>query len=412
MLENTDQDYDTPIRACTVSSDILKFDLLIEDMEALLGDAWGDLSFSEAHSFVGQADATSLEFLAIALNTQDEADADAIIELIRKAKHNDINTIIVANNITPNFLHRLLRNGANEFVPYPLPKDELKTAVQNANAAKVVTPIPQPQPMAAAPRAAQGKLVAIHGLAGGVGATMLAVNLAWEAATLNPKGPNAKVCLLDLDLQFGSAATYLDLERKSSVLEMWADTEIVDADNFKQALSSYKDKLSVLTSPNELVPLDLITSEDVMRILDIARAQFDIVIVNMPQTLVTWSEAVLNEANIYLNLIDIDMRTAQNIIRLVSALQAENLPYNKLRYVLNRAPKFTDLNGKNRIKRLSDSLGITVEFSLPDGGKTVVNACDHGEPLGLASPKSPLRKEIVKLLKAILDEIEFVAKAA
>ena len=149
-----------------------------------------------------------------------------------------------------------------------------------------------------------------------------------------------------------------------------------------------------------------------MRILDIARAQFDIVIVNMPQTLVTWSEAVLNEANIYLNLIDIDMRTAQNIIRLVSALQAENLPYNKLRYVLNRAPKFTDLNGKNRIKRLSDSLGITVEFSLPDGGKTVVNACDHGEPLGLASPKSPLRKEIVKLLKAILDEIEFVAKAA
>lgn len=413
MLDNTEQDFDAPIRACTVSGDILKFNLLIEDMEALMGEDWGDLSFSEAFAFIGQPDAADMEFLAIALDAKDEGDADAIISLIRQAKTHNLPTIIVASDISSNFLHRLLRNGADEFVPYPLPKDELKAAVSKATAPKTIEPVPLQQPVVPSVNpSTKGKIVAVHGLAGGVGATTIAVNLAWEAATLNAKGPNLSVCLIDLDLQFGSTATYLDLERKVSVLEMWADTEIVDRDNFKQALSIYKDKLSVLTSPSDLVPLDLISSEDVARILDVAQSQFDLVVINMPQTLVTWTEVVLQEANIYLNLIDMDMRTAQNIIRLVSALQAENLPYNKLRYVLNRAPKFTDLNGKNRIKRLSDSLGISIEFFLPDGGKAITNSCDHGEPLALVAAKNPLRKEMLKLVKAILDEVEVFAQAA
>ena len=34
-----------PTVACTVSRDISNFDLLIEDMEAELGESWGDLTF-------------------------------------------------------------------------------------------------------------------------------------------------------------------------------------------------------------------------------------------------------------------------------------------------------------------------------------------------------------------------------
>ena len=413
MLVKQDQIEEDQIRACTVSSDILKFDLLIEDMEMLMGEDWGDLSFGEATAFIQQDEARALEFLAIALDQTDENDADAIVQLVRTANEKGISIILVADNISPKFLHRLLRNGADEFLPYPLPKDELQGALdeikrKSQTVSEVSQIQPQPQPEAIK----SGKIVAVHGLAGGVGASTLAVNLAWEAATQNPKGPNPKVCLLDLDLQFGSVATYLDLDRKQSIAEMWSDTEVIDGENFKQALSKYKDTLSVLTSPNDLVPLDLISGEDLMRVLTIAKSQFDVIVINMPQTLVTWTETVLEEAHVYLNIIDMDMRTAQNIIRLVSALQAENLPFNKLRYILNRAPKFTDLNGKNRIKRLSESLGIAIEFSLPDGGKPVTQACDHGEPLGLAAPKSPLRKEIVKLVKAIFDEVEIDAKAA
>ena len=50
-----------PIRACTVCRDVQNFDLLIEDMESVLGEAWGDLSFQDAAMFLTQPDAADLE---------------------------------------------------------------------------------------------------------------------------------------------------------------------------------------------------------------------------------------------------------------------------------------------------------------------------------------------------------------
>ena len=62
----------SPIVACTISRDVQNFDLLIEDMEAALGEAWGDLGFSEALAFFNQPEAEALEFVAIAVDETDE----------------------------------------------------------------------------------------------------------------------------------------------------------------------------------------------------------------------------------------------------------------------------------------------------------------------------------------------------
>ena len=63
-----------PITACTISRDVSNFDLLIEDMEAELGESWGDLTFDDAIVFLGQPDSKALEFVAIAVDAQDESD--------------------------------------------------------------------------------------------------------------------------------------------------------------------------------------------------------------------------------------------------------------------------------------------------------------------------------------------------
>ena len=89
-----------------------------------------------------------------------------------------------------------------------------------------------------------------------------------------------------------------------------------------------------------------------------ARANFDYVVIDMPSTVVQWTETVLNAAHVYFAPLELDMRSAQNTLRMIRALKAEDLPYDKLRYVLNRAPKFTDLSGKSRVKRLAESLDI------------------------------------------------------
>ncbi|WP_422033401.1 AAA family ATPase [Roseovarius sp.] len=389
---NTEQ---IPLVACTVSRDVQNFDLLIEDMEAALGEAWGDLNINEALAFFGQPEATGIEFAAVAIDDSDEDDIPLLSEIITMASSRGIRVILIAEDVSPAVLHQLLRQGADEFVPYPLPEGELEAAIERIRKREEQATV-EGTPFAAGNTPGDGVLLAVQGLAGGTGATTLAVNLAWELATVDKTDP-PRVCLLDFGLQTGSTATYLDLPRREAVFEMWSDTESMDEDIFKQSLTAFEDKLWVLTAPTDMLPLDMITPEDVGRVLEFARSKFDYVIVDMPATLVQWTETVLNAAQIYFVTLELDMRSAQNALRLKRALRSEDLPVEKLRFCLNRSPKFTDLNGKSRVKRMAESLEISIEVQLPDGGRVVTQAGDHGSPLAHSAAKNPLRKEIAKL---------------
>lgn len=406
-----------PIRACTIARDVQNFDLLIDDMELELGEAWGDLSFEDALVFLTQPEAESLEFVAVAVNGEDEKEIGRITEIIKTAKDNGVRVVLVADKVSPVALHQMLRLGADDFLPYPLPEGGLHETIEKLRAPAPQAPAPAAPHLQAVPDLppelpaahpgfkAKGDrnavVLPVHGLAGGCGASTFAANLAWELATIQKEGP--RVCLIDLDFQFGSSATYLDLPRKEAVFDLLQDTANADSDTLLQAMLTFNDKLHVLTAPSDMLPLDFVTGEDIGRILDMAATNFDFVIVDMPRTVVGWTETVLARAHVYFAMMELDLRSAQNALRLVRALKAEGLPHEKLRYVLNRAPKFTDLSAKSRVKRMAESLDISIEVQLPDGGAPVTQANDHGLPLAETAAKNPLRKEIQKLAKSLHD---------
>ena len=397
-----------PIVACTISRDLENFDLLIEDMETELGESWGDLTFDDAAAFLKQPDADSLKFVAIAVDDEDESEITKVGQLITTAKAKGIKVILIAEEVSPIALHQLLRLGADDFVPYPLPENELHQAIERLSqtpAVEEVDDVDVPAEMQTKIKATGDRsavVLPVQGLAGGTGASTLAVNLAWELANLKSDTP-PRVCLLDLDLQFGSVATYLDLPRRESVYELLSEATSMDSDSFMQTLLTFNEKLHVLTAPADLLPLDLVGPEEISHIIEMARTNFDYVVIDMPSTFVGWTETVLNEAHVYFATLELDMRSAQNALRTIRGLKSEELPIEKLRFALNRAPKFADLSGKTRVKRMAESLDIKIELLLPEGAKQVPQACDHGLPLSEAAAKNPLRKEIQKLAQSIFD---------
>jgi pilus assembly protein CpaE len=405
-----------PILACTISRDVQNFDQLIDDMEIELGENWGDLSFEDALVFLEQPDSSTLEFVAIAVDAQDTQDLGRISDIIRTAKEKSIKVVLIANEVSPVALHQLLRLGADDFVPYPLPDGALHEAIERMRK-------PAPAPEVAAPAILTNAdseapathspnfkskgdrdavVLPVHGMSGGVGATTFACNLAWELATIS-KTDAPRVCLLDLDFQFGAVSTNLDLPRKEAVFEILQDTASADSESFLKSMLTFNDKLHVFTAPPDMLPLDIVQSEDIERLIDMAQQNFDFVIIDMPSTIVSWTETVLNRAHVYFALMELDLRSAQNVLRLVRALKAEALPLEKLRYILNRAPKFTDLSAKSRVKRMAESLDIDIEVQLPDGGAQVTQANDHGLPMAESAAKNVMRKEIHKLAKSLYD---------
>ena len=331
-----------PIVACTVSRDVQNFELLIEDMESELGESWGDLSFEDAKLFFNQSDADKLEFAAIAMDENDEDKLAVIADLIKSANKNGIKVIVIASDVSPIALHQLLKLGAEEFVPYPLPDGALHDAIERLRAPEPVHDV-KTNTSTGSGDDHNGVVLAVHGMSGGVGSTTFAVNMAWELANIDKTDP-PRVCILDLDLQYGSVATYLDLPRRESVYEMLSSTDNMDNDSFMAALLQFQEKLYTLTAPAEMLPLDIITSEDVQRIIDAAKLNFDYVVIDMPSTVVQWTEVALHSAHVYFAPLELDMRSAQNTLRMIRALKSEELPFEKLRYVLNRSPKFTDMN--------------------------------------------------------------------
>jgi len=403
-----------PIEACTIARDIQNFDLLIEDMETELGERWGDLSFADSLVFLQEPDAKSLRFIAVAVDAADEDNLESVCAVIDAARERSIKVILIADDLSPMCLHRLMRAGANDFVPYPLPEGALHEAIERQTAAPVQPTLVLQNPTAPGRGSGvdrEGAVFAVHGLAGGTGATTLAVNLAWELATMT-KEDAPRVALLDFDLQFGSVATFLDLPRREAVFELLSDLSVLDGDALANAMQTFGEKLHVLTSPYDTLPLDFLTGADVTALIGQARKDFDFVVVDVPSTLVQWSEAVLGAAHVYFTTIELEMRSAQNALRFIRTLKSEDLPFEKVRYALNRAPKFTDLSGRGRIKRMAESLDIDIELLLADGGHQVTQAGDHGQPLALFARKNPLRKDIAKLAKSLFEINAAKVKAA
>ncbi len=95
------QDEPAPIVACTISRDVQNFDLLIEDMENECGENWGDLSLEDAAVFFDQPEADHLEFVALAIDQEDEGSVDLMTDLVRRAHAQKIKVLIIAEEVSP-----------------------------------------------------------------------------------------------------------------------------------------------------------------------------------------------------------------------------------------------------------------------------------------------------------------------
>ncbi len=388
---------DRKMEAFAVASSPESFELLNGELHGLFGENWGNVTVSAAGAMLGRGTMAGDENLIVCVEAADEQNMEPIDSFVRAAKKAGFTVVLIAKDVSPTALHHLLQLGADDFAPYPLPDSALANIFDRLRDRKNATPASGERR-----KSRNGVILPVYGAAGGVGGSTFAVNLAWEMASQTRKD-DMRVALIDLDFQFGSVATLLDIPRREAVFDLLTEPDTLAGDTLAQAMTSYKSVLAVLTSPPEVMPLDIVNGDFVERMFRILQARYDFIIVDLPKALTDWSAAVLTQAETFFSLLELDMRSAQNLMRYLRVLRGEDLPGEKIQYILNRAPGFADLSGKTRVGRFSESLGIDINILLPDGGKAITQAGDQGEPLALSAAKNPLRKEIKKIAGTLID---------
>ncbi|MEM7056289.1 MAG: P-loop NTPase [Pseudomonadota bacterium] len=386
-----------PAEALVFAEGFTDFDALAEDLDVEFGEGqWEEIKGADAEEALRAAEKAS--FAVFAVSSDAHNTVEDVAYLIKIAQEAGLLILLVAGEISSRTMLRLMREGVSESAPYPDADgalaeafSQLRVAKANANDPNHGTPAPE----------RKGRVITIYGAAGGVGASTMAVNLAWEIASATKK-EGLKVALLDFNFQYGSIATYLDVPRREAVYELVSEASSLDQTGLTQALSVFDDLLHVLTAPRDALPLDIVSPSDIKAIIDLACGAFDYVLIDMPQALMNWSEQVYMASEEFYAVMEVDMRSAQNMFRFLRTLKAEDMALDRIKFVLNRAPGLTDLSGKARVRRVAESLGIEYAAMLPDGGKQVMNACDQGVPLLKAAKSNPMRKEIGRLCDAIL----------
>lgn len=324
---------------------------------------------------------------AVAGVIQVDADNGASIKRFQKLAQAVSTPLIAAAYEPPLALVRaLVRSGAHDVVPLPLSIDDLEIAIAPLRARTDAA-----RQSAVASRA---KVVSVIKSVGGVGATALTSQLAIRfAAREETRGREA--CLLDLDVQFGDAAFQLGLRPRLSLSDLVEAGQRLDAELMRATISEHSSGLKVIAAPPEMMPLEGLTSDHVMEIVELAAREFGTVFVDLPTNWTNWSLSVLARSDLVLLVTELTVAGLHRARRQLDLIQSQDLGGLDVRIVVNRYEKA--LARAIRPNDAREALGRDIAYNVSNDFPLMRAAIDRGIPISEVKRKSVLAKDLDSL---------------
>ncbi|QXI31305.1 AAA family ATPase [Pseudomonas vanderleydeniana] len=264
-----------------------------------------------------------------------------------------------------------MQAGARDVLPEPIAEMELVAALNRLVAE------------AHASTGAQGKLIAVMSAKGGSGGTLLACNLAHQLSL-----KNSNTLLLDMDLQFGSVAHYLEVAQSHSHLEVLQQVDGMDSVALRGFCSHFSPTLHVLGGrAGELCLAQDAQPEQVDTLLQLARASYDWVVVDLPRQIDHLTGSVLEQADRVYVVVQQSVCHLRDASPLMRILREDlGVRGDQLQVVVNRYDKSAPVS----LKDIGEALRCVNLLKLPNDFGLVNQSQNSGVPLGLQAPRAPI----------------------
>lgn len=338
------------------------------------------------------ADNPSPTVLLVDLGDNDEP--MALIDQLAEVCEAETPVIALGNDNDVNLYRELIHVGFADYLVKPLTPEMLSRAIEKANRQFEEDPGEE----------RSGELVVVIGARGGVGASTVAVNCAWQIAD----GRSKRVALIDLDLQFGTVALALDLEPGRGLREMLENPGRIDSLFIASAAMGAGRNLYVLGSEETLSdPLDY-TAEALEALLNELRRGYDLVIVDIPRAAAVQHRAALAPASSVVIVSDLSLAGVRDTSRLIE-LAKDAVPQAKRIVVANRV----GADKKHELPRGEFERGVECKIAqmVPEDAKAAKGAHNVGKPIEVAAKASKIVASIDQLCGLVLRDGAGQAKA-
>ena len=218
------------------------------------------------------------------------------------------------------------------------------------------------------------RVISFYGARGGAGSSTIAHNTAWVMSTAFDQD----VMLIDMDMQFGTAALDFNLEMSQTVYDAVSDPGRLDSQLLEKCVGKYSDNLGLLASPGDLAAPSDVSAAALDKLLEVAGSMNSILALDLPHTWTEGSAHVLEQSDEIVLTATLDLaclRNVQNVIRLLNKDRVKEAP---IHIVINKAGRSqrTELSRKD----FESAVGAPAVIMINDDPQTFGTAENSGQP--------------------------------
>lgn len=288
---------------------------------------------------------------------------------------------------------QLLRRGVSDIVALPFAFDEMVTAICDT-AEQIAADVPGEAKLA--------PFIAVLKTIGGSGATTVATHLAAQIA--HDMGDDARACVIDLDLQTGDVAAYMGCSPRLTLSELMDAGGRLDDELIRSVACDSGKRVDVIAAPSEIVPIEDVDFEQLMRIVTAARRLYDVVVVDLPATFTNWSLSTVFAADQTLLVSTLTLPSLRHAKRQLDFMLSMGIARSAIQIVLNRVEMklFKSIDAGDAARVLKHPVLATI----CNDYKLLSNAQDEGELVGEIQRKCRFVKEIATLAESLAARLE------
>jgi pilus assembly protein CpaE len=238
-----------------------------------------------------------------------------------------------------------------------------------------------------------GRVIAVRGTKGGVGATAIAINLAVSIK----RQTATRVALVDANLFGGDVPVSLNLVPNGSIDDIIPHLHVLDDELVQRTLAHHASGVDVLAAPSEFERAEAIKQEEFQRVIEAIRARYDYVVLDCSPFLDHNGLLALDLAELLLLVSTPEIVSLKNAARLIQLGVDLGYSEGKLRLVINRWKCPGAINRADFEKHLE----YPMSFSIPND-IALVRALTRGEPLQTYHRRSRAARALDRLARVVV----------
>ena len=329
---------------------------------------------------------------------------DGIVQLSDLRRREPPMAILLAvSGWFPGSRRDLVRTGAVDLLELPVDDEELLSSLNDAldvaaAARRLMATAPAPSEASAPKKVHTAKVYTVASATGGCGKTFYATNL----ATFLARQTGERVCLLDLDLQFGEVSTALRLKPRYTIYDALSRNE-GDVDDLSAHLDEYlvthESGVRVLAAPRSPAEADQISPPQVTEVIEQLRTQFDHLVVDTPAQLSEVVLAAFDQSEVLLVMVALDLPSVRNMTVFLGTLDRLRIPTQHVRVILNKAESGVGIEVGQVEKLVPQGLMSILPYA-----KEVSRSINMGTPVVEASPDAEVSRQLILGMSQLLPE--------